>query len=439
VDFKPLYPLTYGQRWLHHVTLSSPDLNKPVQRVYQLPAPLNTAGLLRALRRVVAANESLRLRLVKGPEGWQQCFTEWEPDISGLVVRGGTAEQRLAYTLQCFNQQAAQPFDLTTDPPLAALLVRIDDEFLLGLSVDHLAADDLGFDQLEAQLARAYRMETNGSMLGYDSVAQQGHFREYIARESTNGHSVAEAFAYWRQTLQGAPLAASVDSLKWVPCSSARLVFAEQELDALIRRCRARACSPFAAVLTAQALLLSQIGGSEDLVVNVPISNRVTPDDHLLVANLSILTHLRIGMDAREPVSEMLHRIRDTVLKAVAHRRYDYPSLSAAVADEARARGGRVHWVVGCSYVVDRGDCESSAAGTLKRVDQELLAHPDVPHESFALSCRQYPSALEISAEWDPGTWPISGKCLQTRLAQLLEAVTRADLPLGSLLSSQRL
>ena len=41
------------------------------------------------------------------------------------------------------------------------------------------------------------------------------------------------------------------------------------------------------------------------------------------------------------------------MLAAIAHRQYNYASLSDALGEDAAARGRRIHWLMGCSYLDD--------------------------------------------------------------------------------------
>jgi hypothetical protein len=41
----------------------------------------------------------------------------------------------------------------------------------------------------------------------------------------------------------------------------------------------------------------------------------------------------------------------------MAHRQYDYAALSQTVAADAASRGRRAHWLIGCSYIIERGRC----------------------------------------------------------------------------------
>jgi hypothetical protein len=415
------HPLTCGQRWLLHVAERAPDLAKPVQRIYKLPAPVDTAGLLAAYRRVVGGEPALRMRLLDAPGGVRQRFPASPVTLSGLSIRGATRAHRDAYLRKVLLEHGRALLDLRADPPVSAKLFELDGEHVLSLCIDHVAADDLGFDRAERLLARACAGETAEG----PPPADDHPYLAYLQREALQREVEASNLAFWREHLAGAPLSRHRSERAWVAGRLHRWGFGGDTLTRFLRVCRARMCSPTAAVVAALAGALGKIGETDDLVVNVPVSNRARAADHGIVGNLSMLLHLRVRLDPDELASERLRRVQRIVLDAMAHRQYDYASLSAHVADEAEARGGEVGLGVGCSYVLQRDD---DLGPRLERMDTSGQPF-DVPGGSFSLSCRQRSAAVELTAEWDPEAWPVQGSAFaRLHLDDLARALATADL-----------
>jgi Condensation domain len=229
---------------------------------------------------------------------------------------------------------------------------------------------------------------------------------------------------FWTRMLCGAPLSAIDMSLHWVDGISIQFSLEREATNRLLGQCRKLACSPFIALLAAQALLLCRLGGGHDLVINVPFSNRADAADQLIVGNLSILTHLRIQLDPNERAGDFIKRLRDLVLNAMKHRNYDYPVLSDIVARDAHERGGIAHRMMGCSYVVERVPEDGLL---LERVTPPVMSIPQTPNGSFALSCRHRHQEMEISVVWDPQQWPLTGEQLQDQFRELLDMLAAPD------------
>jgi hypothetical protein len=413
-----------------HVALHSEQLARPVQRIYRLPDSLDTVALLAAFRLTVKSNEALRLQLVCTDGVWRQRFVDWIPAIEGINVRGGTPEQRETFALNALLSQSAEAFDLTKDPPIVAGITKVDSRYFFALTVDHLAADDLAFDQIERELTQHYQALLDESEPTL--VPSAGRFRAYLDREQAQAATADASLEFWVDLLRGAPLSPGETTLRWVDGITTQFAFEREATNRLIAQCRKLACSPFVALLATQALLLCRLGGGHDLVINVPFSNRAVAADQLVVGNLSILTHLRVQLDPGERIGDFINRLRDLVLNAMRHRHYDYPVLSDIVARDAQERGGVAHRMLGCSYLIAR---EPGDGLLLDRISPPMMTNPQTPNGSFALACRHHRQGMEVSVVWDPEQWPITGEQLPDRFRELLETLATPDTIVRDLIS----
>jgi hypothetical protein len=418
------HPLTCGQRWLLHVAEHAPDLAKPVQRTYKLEPPVDPAALLAAYRQVVGREPSLRMRLVEAPGGVAQRFPPSSVTISGLSIQGATRAHREAYARRMLVEHGRAALDLREQPPVSAKLFEIDGEHVLSLCVDHLAADDLGFDRFEGLLARAYAGEVAGADVPPEASGPHPYLA-YLLREAAQRDAEPDHLAFWREHLAGAPLSRRRGERSWVPGRSHRWAIGGETFRRFLRACRARMCSPTAATVAALAAALARIGETDDIVINVPVSNRAGAADQGIVGNLSMLLHVRVRLDPGGTRPELLRRVQGLLLEAMMHRQYDYAILSDHVAEQAAARGGEVHWNVGCSYVLQR---DGGLDPSLERMDAEGQPF-DLPGGSFTLGCRQRSAALDLSAEWDPEAWPAGGAAFaRLHLDELAAALAMPDL-----------
>ena len=411
-----------GQRWLLLLLERSPQSARPVQRIYRLCKPLDTASFLAAFRHVVSSHPALRTRLVRTADGWRQCFPEFEAEISGITVRGRTREARAVYAQHLFANDSAQPFDLCSVPPFLARVIEVDGEHYFSLCLDHIAADDLAMDLLERNISEAYLRERQGQSHPPTPATQS--FYDYLDRETAQKAKEPSNLRYWIDQLSGHPLGRNqTEEIIWVPGEAHQWQVSGDALDRLRRLCRSNQVSLFALVLAAYVRLLSELAGTDDLVVNVPVSNRTRAVDHDLIANLSMLLHMRFRLTGTAEDRRFLLSVRDQVLNAMAHRHYDYDKLSEIMSGDAAKRGGRIHWAAGCSYIIERQT--QPAASTLfeERLDNLPGARFDIPHGGFALTCRQNVSRLQFSADWDFSTWPSHGEQLERRFLEILDSL----------------
>lgn len=410
-------------------------LARPVQRIYRLRQPLDTAALLRAFRHVVADHPALRLRLIPPGDGagWRQRFPTILAGIAGMTIVGKTPEVRAAYARHVFAQDAAATMDLREQAPFLARVVELDGEHYFGLCLDHMAADDLATDVLLRELSAAYLRERQGQP--HPPSGREAAFFDCLTRELKQRARESENLAYWRDHLAQALLDRQSDGeLQWVPGTHQRWHLEREGCAALGRACRARQCSLFAAVLAAQVRLLSALLSEDDLVINIPVSNRVMPADHGVIANLSMLLHLRFRGTRLTPPQPFLTQVRDQILEAMQRRQVDYGALSEAVTKDAATRGGHVSWLVGCSYLIERQGETADDPLWAERMDDDPQQPCHAPRGSWTLTCRQGTKGLAFQADWDAGSWAIEGPALRHRYLAILSELT--DTPLHQLVAT---
>ncbi len=427
-DTDTSFPLLCGQRWLAYVQQQEPSFARPVQRIYRLRRPVDTSALLTAFRYVVSAHPSLRLNL--NADGSGQRFPSIKAEIAGVTVRGRTPRLRAAYARSIMAADAERTFDLMSEPPFLANVVELDGEHYLGLTLDHLAADERAADILEVELTEAYARELCGVP---HPPARADAFIEYLRLEPTRRATEVRNLEWWVRQLAGAPLAPAEDEdLRWVPGQTRAWELSGHGLRQLEASCRALRCSVFTALLAAQAELLSRATQKNDIVLNIPVSNRVRPAEHTWIANLSMLLHLRLRLPTAVTSGEWVTYVRDQLLDAMAHRQVDYSELSAALTDEAASRGGRLHWIAGSSFIDARATPPLEDGVLAERLDDKEADLISVPDGSCAFAARWSANRLHVSVVWDPARLQLDAPLLQEDYLATLGRLTSTDFAVSS-------
>lgn len=413
------FPLTCGQRWLLHLLEQSSDQARPVQRVYRLGNSIDTAALLEAMEYVIALHPPLRMRLVKKKKGWMQRFIEQDVNITGEEIQGRTAEMRAAYASMLIQEEAKTALDLTKEPPVKAKIIKIDNDHLLSLCIDHLAADEMAFDLFEHALVSAYKQAVDGQLF---AAEQQNSFFSYLSREIAQQEVEEKNLLYWQQQLKDVHFYGdATDELKWTPASVFEYDVASQSLQSLLNFCRAYRCSLFNVMVAAQLLLLSKACNVNDIVLNIPVSNRPRAEDKFIIANLSMLLHVRFNVIQGEPVNGLVVRVRDQLLNAMAHRQYDYASLSRFVAARAQECGINANWLSGCNYVMEQVQLTFPNALFAERLDNLPGWMYDIPSGSFTVANRQSASKLHVLIDWDANAWPVAVDDMKIKFESVLQ------------------
>lgn len=413
------YPLSCGQRWLVYLFEQAKDLARPVQRIYRSGRDFNSSAFLEALQTTVASHPALRLRLVRSRQGWRQHFPDIEVVVSGEEITGRTPEMRAAYASMLMAAEAKKTLDLRKEPPVKVKIVKLDEEYLLSICIDHIAADETGFDLFEKELIAAYETIANGRPY---APTEWDAFPDYLSREAGQQQAEESNGLYWQQLLSTALVnGEKEDRLSWVPASVLHYDLSGKAFQQLLDFCRVSRCSVFHAVVAAQLMLLAGAGDQDPIVLNIPVSNRPRASERSIIANLSMLLHIPFSIIPNEPATQLVTRVRDQVLKAMAHRQYDYPSLSHFVAGESKKKGFHTSWLCGCNFVVDNAPAVFPNTLFEERMDNMTGRSYDIPKKSFTLAARQYESSLRFAIDWDAGAWGIPGDAMQERLVTILQ------------------
>ena len=172
VERPAVVPLSFAQKRLWFIDqLQGPSAIYNIAVAMRLSGRLDADALGQAIADVVGRHESLRTLFV-APEGMpqqlvvpiEQADLDWD-----VVDAGGWPESHL---IEAIDTTARRPFDLATEIPLRAKLLRVaDDEYLLVAAVHHIAADGVSIDPLVGDLAVAYASRCAGPGAGVGSAA----------------------------------------------------------------------------------------------------------------------------------------------------------------------------------------------------------------------------------------------------------------------------
>ncbi|MGE2723090.1 condensation domain-containing protein, partial [Mycolicibacterium celeriflavum] len=204
-------PLSFAQQrlwFLGQLQGPSPVYNMPA--ALRLSGRLDVAALGAALADVVARHESLRT-LLAAPEGMpQQVVVAPEGADFGwrVVDAGGWSASRVG---EAIDAVARHGFDLSSEIPLRAMLLRLgDDEHVLVAVVHHIAADGWSMAPLVRDLGVAYACRRGGSAPDWAPLPVQ--YVDYTlwqrAQLGDLGDSespIAAQVGYWEQQLAGLP------------------------------------------------------------------------------------------------------------------------------------------------------------------------------------------------------------------------------------------
>ena len=317
LDSTPTAPMSPAQRGLWLINELQPGSS--VYNVFcsvRLTGPLDIGALRRAVDRLVARHESLR-----------SVF----PAVHGAPVRRVLDRLAIAVPVEDVAPEDVErvalahnekPFDLADGPLLRVNVLRLGvNDHLLCLAVHHIVCDGQSllvmFDELAADYA------------GVEPPAPAITYTDHLLGSA---EPTAEAIAWWREYLAGAPNLLTVTpdrprpavrgdgGATYVAPLPAGLL---DDVAALARRSR---MSPFMVLLAGFGAVLGRLSGADETLVGMPVSGRLDPESESLVGLLVDTLPIRLRMGA-ESFAELLAHVRSSVLGVLSHQGVPFDRL----------------------------------------------------------------------------------------------------------------
>ncbi|MGW0209067.1 amino acid adenylation domain-containing protein [Streptomyces sp. NPDC003233] len=331
-----LFPLSYAQQRLWFLNqLEGPDATYNAPVLLRLEGRLDVAALREAWHDVLTRHESLRT-VFRGQDG-VPVQSVLDADDPGLVLTIIDCEPTgPAGTLDTLQ---TQPFDLSTDLPVRAWLVRVDAEHhVLALVLHHIVCDGWSMGPLQRDLKAAYTARLRGESPDWEPLpVQYSDYtlwqQELLGDTSTPGSLGRRQLDFWRETLTGLPEELELPADRSRPAVAHRrgrqTRFAvNPDVTARLRDvARGSRATLFMVLQAAVAALLTRMGSGTDIPLGTAVAGR--PEEALdeLVGFFVNTLVLRTDTSGDPEFTELLGRVRDADAAAFAHQDIPFERL----------------------------------------------------------------------------------------------------------------
>lgn len=289
------------------------------------------AGLItrhEALRTCLRARDGVVTQVIRADAELPMAFD----DLSAMTL---PAAVRQAQSM--VEQDAAHRFDLASDIPIRARLIRLaPQDTVLGISIHHIAYDAWSGEVLINDLAELYEAAYAGKRPELPPLPIQYADFSTWQREQHTGERYQQLIGYWQEQLAGIPdelrLGSPRPQLERTGGADAvETILPPHTAEAVHRLCTAEAATPFMVCLAAFGVLLSRHIGHEDVVIGTPVDDRDHPDLEPLVGLFVNTQVLRLPLAGAVTFRDLLARVREVCIGALAHRGLPFGTLVKAV------------------------------------------------------------------------------------------------------------
>ncbi|MFD7560267.1 amino acid adenylation domain-containing protein, partial [Streptomyces sp. NPDC059835] len=425
-DRGPL-PLTPPQNGVWFAQQLDPTrLDYTIAEYLEIRGAVDPELLAEAVRTTVAGTETLCVRFAE-VDGVVHQIPAGPPPLRMETVDVSDHPDPDAESERLMRAELARPTDLATGDVCRHLLVRTGPATYRWMQgYHHLVADGVTGSILARRTAEVYSALVAGEPV---PAAESTPWEQIVAGEEEYARSErsAEDREFWRGRLDGAPEPVSFTGSVPAPASGTT-VRVSGDLDpddarTLREAARRHGTRWSALVMAAAAAHLHRAGGTEDVVLGLPVTGRTTPDARRTPGMFSKVLPLRLTVTADTTVGDLLRGTSAGIKEALRHQRYRI--------EEFTGTGPRL-WDAAVNLM--SFDYELSFAGA-PATAHNLSVGP-VEHVSLNVYDRGGDSPLTVQAEGDAADLDrVELDALRVRFTRFLVALASAEdeAPVGSL------
>jgi amino acid adenylation domain-containing protein len=315
--------------------------------LYRIRGPLEPHVLERALNRIVARHAVLRTTFQsRDGEPVQTVTAPAAIEIAKLDLSETPEATRIEAAVAAAIEASNRPFNLTRDPMLRPLLIKLgENDQLLLLTIHHIAFDGWSAGVLMRELSVLYAADATDN--GADASAQvlQPLAIQYLdfaqwQSQAAHGPAMNESLAWWHDRLTGVPPLLPLPTDRPRPprqtfSGAAETFLINSELvDRLKGIARSESATLFMTLLAGFQTMLHRYCGSDDIVVGTPVAGRTRVETEGLIGLFVNMLAMRGDLSGDPTFRDLLRKTRDRALEAYAHQDLPFDAVVEALHPE---------------------------------------------------------------------------------------------------------
>lgn len=321
-EYKEYYPLSSAQKRLYVLQKTEGDVvnyNLPI--ILKLEGNLNIEKLKEVFRKLVQRHEMLRTSfIVVSGEVMQK--------VHNNIVFDLKYDEKKEAEVNEYINNFIKPFDLEKAPLLRGVLVKIaENEFVLLIDMHHIITDGVSFKILSKELMDLYS--------GEDLPKLKVNYIDYAGwqNERKNNGELDSIKDYWLSEFKTEP---PIINLPYDYQRPAQFKYKGDMLEIdfknnLKERIKhwmdSNKISGFMFFFSIYKILLSKMSGQQDIVVGVPIANRIHTDLEKIIGMFVNTLAIRSYPDEEKSYIQYLNEIKEKSINSFENQEYQLDEL----------------------------------------------------------------------------------------------------------------
>jgi amino acid adenylation domain-containing protein len=345
-----LMPMSFSQKRMWFM-----DKLRENNVAYNLPFALKIEGALdvaaaeKAFQSMVNRHEVLRTVYVeKDGHAYQQVLpaTQWQFSREDLTY---LKEPALAKAIQDrVDREARKPFDLAKGPVIRTHLLQLPnleadslkgraaEQYLLLITMHHIAADGFSLKVITEEISKAYEAEISDANIDLETLPIQyadfAHWQKDLFDSGVLNHQLD----YWIEHLSGVsvldlPLDHARPPEQSFQGSNYYFQIPKEHVHALKQLSRSQGVTLYMTLLSSFNVLLHQYTQSDDICVGTPIANRTRPALEKLIGFFVNTLALRTDLSGNPSFTDLMQRVRKVTQGAFANQEMPFERVVEAL------------------------------------------------------------------------------------------------------------
>lgn len=333
---REVQPLSYNQQslWFMH-QIAPASCCYTVAATCRITCPVDEDALTRAIHRLVERHPILCTIYTSTSAGSEHQAVQYvdrakKPEVR-LIDASKWPEKELKLRVEGYY---AEPFDLSSEPPLRVFLFqRSAEDFIFMLTVHHITCDAISLKIVLDDLFKLYDAEATGRTVELSDVKIRYSDFTIWQKNMLNLDVGQRLKSYWINRLSGPlPVLNLPEDFKRpsVPSyqgGSYYFKFDKELYKSISAYCHEASVTKYVFLLSAFQLFLKKYGQSDDVLVGTPVVGRSRQEFMKVCGNFINTVVMRGLLTDDQTFEQHLLNTKRTVFRAIDHQDYPFSRL----------------------------------------------------------------------------------------------------------------